>query len=127
MTAYALVGLNNVVDRIDLNIAIADAFCKPGWRWLVYERVDPPYNPATEIKTGPVRVVLIDRVQDVWTVRTRTAEEIAAAADAEKEFAIDQLGAAFKVLFNHENRVRALEGKAAITALQFRTAVKALL
>jgi hypothetical protein len=31
-----------------------------------------------------------------------------------------------KILFNHENRIRALEGKAAITAAQFRTAVKAL-
>lgn len=32
-----------------------------------------------------------------------------------------------KVAFNHENRLRAIEGKAAITMAQFKTAVKALL
>lgn len=32
----------------------------------------------------------------------------------------------FRILFNHENRIRALEGKQAITAAQFRTAIKAL-
>jgi XkdW protein len=35
--------------------------------------------------------------------------------------------AMMKVLFNHENRIRALEGKAAITAAQFITAIKVLL
>lgn len=33
----------------------------------------------------------------------------------------------FKIAFNHENRIRALEGKAPITAAQFRAAVKAAL
>jgi hypothetical protein len=33
----------------------------------------------------------------------------------------------FKIAFNHENRIRALEGKAPITATQFRAAVKAAL
>jgi hypothetical protein len=32
-----------------------------------------------------------------------------------------------QILFNHENRIRALEGKAAITVKQFKTAVKGLL
>lgn len=32
-----------------------------------------------------------------------------------------------KVLFNHENRVRALEGRAAVTANQFRNALKDML
>lgn len=32
-----------------------------------------------------------------------------------------------RVLFNHENRVRVLEGKQAVTMAQFRTAIKALL
>lgn len=32
-----------------------------------------------------------------------------------------------KAIFNHENRIRALEGKAAITQTQFRNAIKALL
>lgn len=32
-----------------------------------------------------------------------------------------------KVLFNHENRIRALEAKASVTAPQFKTALKALM
>lgn len=32
-----------------------------------------------------------------------------------------------KLAFNHENRIRALEGKAAVTVAQFKTAVKAML
>ena len=32
-----------------------------------------------------------------------------------------------QILFNHENRIRTLEGKTAITVKQFKTAVKALL
>lgn len=35
--------------------------------------------------------------------------------------------AVFKILFNHENRLRALEGKAAITAAQFLAALKQLM
>jgi hypothetical protein len=35
--------------------------------------------------------------------------------------------AAFKVLFNHENRIRALEGRAALTQPQALAAVKALM
>lgn len=34
---------------------------------------------------------------------------------------------ALKILFNHENRVRVLEGKAAITMQQFKTALLTLL
>jgi hypothetical protein len=32
----------------------------------------------------------------------------------------------FKVLFNHENRIRALEGKVAVTAAQFKTGIRNL-
>lgn len=32
-----------------------------------------------------------------------------------------------KVLFNHENRIRALEGKQAVTAAQFKSALKGLM
>ncbi|MBR1145081.1 hypothetical protein JQ567_17470 [Bradyrhizobium sp. AUGA SZCCT0431] len=33
----------------------------------------------------------------------------------------------FKIAFNHENRVRVLEGKAQLTAAQFKTALNAIL
>ena len=34
---------------------------------------------------------------------------------------------ALKICFNHENRIRTLEGRQAVTLAQFRTAIKALL
>lgn len=54
-----------------------------------------------------------------------TPEEIAADKEATLDRELVTLG--FKVLFDHENRVRALEGKAPITAAQFRAALKARL
>lgn len=40
--------------------------------------------------------------------------------------ATDQLNAvAFKLLFNHENRIRTLEGRAQVTAQQFRAFINA--
>ena len=47
------------------------------------------------------------------------------AAQAEKSFSVEKLE--LRIAFNHENRIRALEGKAAITQAQFITALKALL
>jgi hypothetical protein len=68
--------------------------------------------------------VLGDKVTRVWTVRSKTAQEI----DADKDGAINAMDMlAFKVLFGHENRVRVLESKAAITAAQFKAALKAML
>ena len=50
------------------------------------------------------------------------------AQDARRERALSMTDATlFKIAFNHENRLRALEGKQAITAEQFRAAVKNLI
>ncbi len=56
-----------------------------------------------------------------------TAQLDAAQADkaADKVDSMDVIIG--KVLFNHENRIRALEGRAPITAQQFRTAIRALM
>lgn len=54
-----------------------------------------------------------------------TAYDVAAADQADRDSADvqRQLG---KALFNHENRLRVLEGRAAVTMAQFVAAVKAL-
>lgn len=51
-----------------------------------------------------------------------SAAENDANKEAELTNSVETL--AFKVLFDHENRVRALEGKAPINAATFRTALK---
>lgn len=86
----------------------------------------PTYDTATH--HAPVR--LSDDIQPTLVTQAwagavaKTQEEL----DAESEAKIDRVDMlAFKVLLNHENRARALEGKQAVTANQFRSALKAML
>jgi hypothetical protein len=95
----------------------------------------PPYDPDTQVITQ-------DQPQEVggvwsvgWTVRNKTAEELAAEAaraaerDAQRvtriKEAFDDQSSVNKVLlkicFLQENKIRVLEGKQPITAQQFRT------
>ncbi len=99
---------------------------KPQLKFYQVETIKPDFNSATQVRTGPV--VEGDHAAEVrryvWTVRDKTAEEL----DAEKEATINQFDVlAFKVLFDHENRTRAIESKAPITQAQFRAALKARL
>jgi hypothetical protein len=125
MPLYALVRLADkaVIDTRDFADAPPDVTRK-GIEWLPVEVTDPACDPATQVRSGPVETVGEDAVTRVWTVRDMTAEELDIARGNVVD-ALDML--ALKILFSHENRIRALEGKAAITAAQFKTALKALL
>jgi hypothetical protein len=99
---------------------------KPYRKFYAVEKIDPAWNPATQVRTGPVlqedHAAEIRRY--VWTVRDKTAQEL----DGEKELSLDAYDRlSFLVNFDQENRIRALEGKAAITQLQYRNALKARL
>jgi hypothetical protein len=69
--------------------------------------------------------------QDLWDLLTAAGMAIpvtAVTSDAGKTAVVSQIDLVIgKVLFNHENRIRVLEGKAQITAAQFIAGVKALL
>lgn len=71
--------------------------------------------------------------QELWDVLSQVfpAGIPAANTDAQdrlKSAKIDRMDqVAMRIAFNHENRIRALEGKQAVTAAQFVTAIKALL
>jgi hypothetical protein len=57
-----------------------------------------------------------------------TREQTPDTPDLKKERQLDGLNAiVFLIAFNHENRLRAIEGKPALTAAQFRAALEALL
>lgn len=121
---YALVNPQGDVDRFDSSVD-PSVQTRAGWRWLPAPPAErPAFDPATQVLEGPVLMVAETAVTESYSVRAKTAGEL----DANREAALDRLDLAlFKIAFNHENRLRALEGKAAITALQFRTAIKALL
>lgn len=92
-------------------------------KWLPVVVTLPPMEDD-QVREGPVVTVEADRVTRVWTVRDKTAQEI----DDEKEGYLndlEQLG--FEIDFDHENRIRVLEGRAQVTVAQFRAALKARL
>lgn len=121
---YALVNPSGGIDRLDASVDPA-VQTRAGWRWLPCpEAARPAFDPATQVLDGPVRVVTDTAVAESYTVRAKTPAEL----DADREAALDRLDLAlFRIAFNHENRLRAIEGKAAVTAVQFRAAIKALL
>ena len=43
----------------------------------------PPFDPATQVRTGPVETIQTNRIDRIFTVRAKTAQEI----DDEKEAA----------------------------------------
>lgn len=125
MSTYALVQLSDsaVLDTRDF-AGIPPDVTRKGIQWLPLVVTDSAFAPATQVRTGPVDTVGKDAVNRVWTVRAKSAGEL----DADKGASVDAMDAvAFKVLLNHENRLRALEGKRTATAAQFKAALKALL
>lgn len=124
MTEYALVGPGDAVQTIRSDVD-PSVQTRPGWRWLPVEVTSPPYDAATQVSAGPVVSVLADKVTRVWTVRAKTAQEL----DDDKAASVEAINLVLlKIAFNHENRIRALDGgKPPITLAQFKTAVKALL
>lgn len=125
MSIYVQVRLsdNAVGEQRDFASAPPD-MTRKGFVWLPLVITDPAFDPATQVRSGPVDTVGKDSVARVWTVRNMTSDEL----DGVKGVQVDAVDIVVgKVLFNHENRIRALEGKQAVTAAQFRTALKALL
>lgn len=90
----------------------------------------PAFDPATHhppVQQAPALVG--DQVMHAWSAPiAKTRAEMDADSEAEKNALLARLDRAeLKILFQQENRIRALEGKQPVTAVQFRDAVKALL
>lgn len=121
----ALVGPDGTVLRYDSNID-PEAQTKEGYQWLpAPEAIKPAYDSATQVLSGPTITVGKDAVTTEYTVRDKTAQELADEAEATKE---DRLGNVelfvLQTLCDHESRIRVREGKSAITFDQCRQAIK---
>lgn len=124
MMRYALVKPDNTIDRLATNID-PNVQTKAGFKWLPCDPVaQPAFDSTSEAVEGPTYTVGAKSVTEVWTKRSLTAQELGDRKDRQIS-SIDNLQ--FQVSFDIENRVRALEGKAAITAAQYRAALKARL
>ena len=88
------------------------------WVWLPIVVTYPTFDDMAEVRTGPVESRIGDESHKVWTVRPMTPAE---RDEAKDRFIDPDDSVRFKVLFNLENRMRALEGKQSVTASQYRT------
>lgn len=60
--------------------------------WFPQVKVgDDAYDPATEVKTGPVHSVEADQVTSTWTIRAKTQQEIDDEKDAIAQAIADDL------------------------------------
>ena len=99
------------------------------FRWLPIEITDHDVaDHATHLKEGPVITVEADKVTKVWTVNAKTEQELDAELAARKENRIPRSSSVeFKAMLDIENRTLALEGKPAVTELEYRETLKAML
>jgi hypothetical protein len=95
-------------------------------KWLPAPKAEKPaYDPATQVLEGPTVAVTKDAVTESYTVRDKTAQELAAETEARKESILSDAGElVLRRLCDHENRILVLEGKSAVTWEQCRKAIK---
>lgn len=83
-------------------------------------------RPGAEWQVKDGTITWLDQVQT-----QPTDQELQAEITRLSSVPVDTLrqwdNVSLQIAFNHENRIRALEGKATITVAQFKTAVKNLL
>ncbi len=102
---------------------------KPYWVPVVEETTDTSAGPDKVVSPW-VETVEVARLLRARTIRDKTAGEL----DAEDQDRVDNLAsmsginrAQFLIAFNHENRIRTLEGAPSVTKAQFKNAVKGLI
>ena len=128
MTKYAHIkdgAVYRIFDLTDDEIAAIPAH-KAAYLLPYVTVARPAYDAATH--HPPVR--LPDEIQPTLVTQAWAAPvaKTTEGLDAEKDATINRFDTlAFKVLFNHENRIRTLAGQAQVTAAQFKSALKAML
>jgi hypothetical protein len=124
---YALVDPKGNVDRIATDVD-PTVPTRSGWRWLpcpVGEK--PTIDPTTHKIDGPIYAVGETEVTERYSAVGLTAQEIDDAKSAAVAGMNGSWSPFLRVILNHENRIRALEGKNSITMAQLKAALKALL
>ena len=120
---YALVDDKGTINRFAADIDPGVATRHP-WRWLPVQEETPPAVSESQAIDASTYAVVAGRVVKTYTVRDKSAKEL----EEEKDMQVAGLGAVvLRVLWNHENRVRALEGLQPVTPQQFRSTLKALI
>ncbi len=102
---------------------------KPYWVPVVDEITDTSTGPDI-VTSAWVETVEAARLLRALTIRDKTAAEISDGDQTRVDRLLLESGvmrALARALFDHENRVRGLESRPAITSEQFKTALKGLI
>lgn len=80
-------------------------------------RVSPPFDPASQVRSGPVYTINPANVVETFAVRAKSQGEI----DAEDISIVAQLPATFlfEILYDLDSRLRTLEGGPSKTRQEF--------
>jgi len=73
------------------NVMLDESLAAHGWlpEW---DNRDQPFDSTTQTRTGPARTVLADRVESIYTVSAKTAQEIADAKGALANIILNEPG-----------------------------------
>ena len=124
MARFALI-IDNALVKLQDWPTNPDDIARKNVKFLPCDQVAPPsFDPNTETVEGPTYNIGATAVTETWTKRALTSQELSVLKDG-KISSIDSLH--FQIAFDIENRVRTLEGKATITMVQYRSALKAKL
>jgi len=98
---------------------------KPQFKWLPAPLAAvPSYDSEAQVLSGPMHTIEPNQVTQSYSVRNKTAQEL----DADKVGRVNAIAdAVIRALCNHENRIRTVEVKPALSLAQCRDAFKALL
>jgi hypothetical protein len=131
MTEFAIIDNGVIVEFRQFEEAPSPLAGKPYRQFLPVVVTDPPFNSATQIRTGPVLTIEATRVTRVWTVTDKTAQQILDETNARRDEAASQLDqvedvlrAVVLVIKDEINILRAQHSLAARTTAQLRTAVR---
>src|ERR1041385_7806077 len=118
MPRFALINTtdNSLIELRSYATQPPDPAGKPR-KWLPCDPVaQPSFDPTIEKILGPTYTVGTTSVTEVWAKTSLTAQEISDAKDSAIAGSFGGIiPVVAQVMLNHENRIRALEGKAAIT------------
>lgn len=95
-----------IADRRMIDVATIPSHKASWWRPIVIIGNDS-FNSLTHKKTGPVTTIEEAQVVDTYTISSLDAGEIAAAKAAAVNSINGMYKPLLKILFNHENRLRA--------------------
>lgn len=118
---YALIDTTGAVSEMRDFATAPPNLARKGIEWRPVVITDPAFDPVTQIRTGPVDTIFPTQVTRVWTVRSKTAQEL----DDDKTAQVDAMGEIpFKSALDTHNSWRVSVGLATVTEAQYKATLK---